>query len=101
MSDKHNAAKNLLAECRLHARGLLSLVDAIQAATDELERELGLADEKIQSERDQYLVLHYREKDTIGHPLSQCDESCDGDDIISQLTNECQGDTDVKNNDEM
>ncbi len=75
-TDKRKTALQLLAETRAQLRGLLTQADALQATTEALELELGLANEGEQATRDQLLVLHYPKGDETGHCLDECTDEC-------------------------
>lgn len=75
-TEKRETAIKLLAEIRAQLRGLLTQADALQAATEALEIELGLANEGEQSTRDQLLVLHYPKGSDTGHTLDECTDEC-------------------------
>ena len=81
-SDKRTEAQAALAEVRAQLRGLLLQADALQATTEGLELSLGLASEGEQANRAQYLVLHYRKGDSVGHPLEDCTDECAGEESI-------------------
>lgn len=84
-SDKRPEALKLIAEVGTQLSGLLVQADALQATIEALEIELGLSNEGAQSTRDQYLVLHYRKGDEVGHPLAECNEECAGGDSLSEI----------------
>ena len=83
--DKRKTAIALLVEIRIQIRGLLTQVDALQATTEALEIELGLANEGEQATRDQLLVLHYPKNDDTGHCLDECTEECAAEDSLVDL----------------
>jgi hypothetical protein len=83
--DKRQTAIKLLAETRAQLRGLLTQADALQATTEALELELGLANEGEQSTRDQLLVLHYPKGDDTGHCLDECTDECVAEDSLVDL----------------
>lgn len=83
--DKRKTALQLLAETRAQLRGLLTQADALQATTEALELELGLANEGEQATRDQLLVLHYPKGDDTGHCLDECTDECVASDPLTDL----------------
>lgn len=84
-TDKRPAAIKLLADVRAQLRGILTQADALQATTEALEIELGLSNEGDQSTRDQYLVLHYKKGDELGHSLDECSDECAAEDPLIDL----------------
>ncbi len=84
-TDKRKTAMQLLEETRTQIRGLLAQADALQATTEALEIELGLANEGEQATRDQLLVLHYPKNDDTGHCLDECTEECAAEDSLVAL----------------
>lgn len=84
-TDKRPIAIKLLAETRAQLRGLLTQADALQAATEALEIELGLSNEGEQATRDQLLVLHYPKGSEIGHTLDECTDACVAEDALTDL----------------
>lgn len=92
-TDKRKTAMQLLEETRTQIRGLLAQADALQATTEALEIELGLANEGEQATRDQLLVLHYPKNDDTGHCLDECTEECAAEDSLVALG---EGDEDKK-----
>lgn len=97
-TDKRKTAMQLLAETRTQIRGLLTQADALQATTEALEIELGLANEGEQSTRDQLLVLHYPKNDDTGHCLDECTEECAAEDSLVALG---ESDDDKPNQDDI
>lgn len=83
--DKRQAAINTLAEIRMQLRGLMTQCDALQAHTETLELDLGLANEGEQANRDQCMVLHYPKGDDTGHPLDECTEACIAEESLNLL----------------
>ena len=83
--DKRPAAINTLAEIRMQIRGLMTQCDALQAQTETLETDLGLANEGEQASRDQCMVLHYPKGDDTGHPLDECTDACIAEESLNVL----------------
>lgn len=84
-TEKRTTAIKLLAETRAQLRGLLTQADALQATTEALELELGLANEGEQSTRDQLLVLHYPKGSDTGHSLDECTDECVAAEPLAEL----------------
>lgn len=84
-SDKRPNAIKLLGEIRAQLRGLLAQADALQAATEALELELGLTNEGEQAARDQLMVLHFPKGDDKGHALDECSDACIAEDSLVEL----------------
>lgn len=84
-TEKRQTAIKLLVEIRAQLRGLLTQADALQASTEALEIELGLANEGEQSTRDQLLVLHYPKGNDTGHSLDECSDECIAEDPLTEL----------------
>lgn len=84
-TDKRPNAIKLLGEIRTQLRGALAQVDALQAASEALELELGLTNEGEQAGRDQLMVLHFPKGDDKGHTLDECTDACIAEDSLIEL----------------
>jgi hypothetical protein len=73
-NDRRGTAIENIASARQAFHETLRTVDGGQAALDELELSLGLANEGEQAQREQYLVMHFGKGDATGHTLDECDD---------------------------
>lgn len=91
-SERRGIAIEQLAEARQALFETLQKVDTVQAVLDDLEVSLGLANEGEQAQREQYLVMHYRKGEAVGHTLDECDDAkcadTAADDLIAGLEDE-------------
>ena len=85
--DKREAATQRLRGLQGMVDKLLRVVNDLQAEIETIHVELGLANEAQLGQRDQCIVMHYREGEATGHPLDECSAECPNDEV-GQLIND-------------